>query len=532
MLDNELLKNVHSWPFDEAQKILNRLNKLGNCALKTDKKNALLETGYGPSGLPHIGTFGEVLRTTFVLRAFQKISNIDAKIIAFSDDMDGLRRVPTNVPNQEMLQNYIDIPLTSVPDPFEKSESFAHHNNGVLCKFLDSFGFQYEFKSSTQMYRSGVFNNSLLKILENYDEIMNIMLPSLREERRKTYSPFLPICPKTGKILQVFVEEVNLQNKSLIYKDQETGLLQEVSILDGNCKLQWKADWGMRWHAFGVDYEMHGKDLIESFKLSSKICTAIGGTPPAGLTYELFLDEEGKKISKSKGNGLSMDEWLKYAPAESLSYYMYQSPKRAKRLYFDIIPLAVDEYIDSLNKFSTETKEKKLDNPVYHIHNGEPPVYAGCLKFSLLLNLVQSCGSVDEQTVMEFIKRYASKSDVFSDSSLEFMNKMAKFTIAYYQDFVANSRVFKAPDDVESLALKDLALELGSAAKDAGSEEIQGIVFAVGKKFFIDNLKGWFQSLYEILFGNDKGPRMGTFIFLYGIDDTISLIESRLKNEK
>ena len=304
---HELLNNAKSWPFEEARKIVNRIN---HHSYKLSKEGVLLETGYGPSGLPHIGTFGEVLRTTMVMNAFKKLTGIPAKIFVFSDDMDGLRKVPTNVPNQEMLQQNIEKSLTSVPDPFEKYESFAHHNNAMLCRFLDSFGFEYEFKSSTQMYKSGKFNESLFKILEHYDAIMDIMIPSLRDERQKTYSPFLPVCKKTGKVLQVPIIEKDLEKKTVIYRDPESGNLEEVSILDGNCKLQWKADWGMRWHALGVDFEMNGKDLIESFKLSSRICKTIGGVPPENLTYELFLDEEGKKISKSKGNGLSMDDWL------------------------------------------------------------------------------------------------------------------------------------------------------------------------------------------------------------------------------
>lgn len=528
----KLFANARSWPFEEAKKLLNRVESCDNNV----KKEIILETGYGPSGLPHIGTFGEILRTTFVMNAFKKLSSMPVKLVAFSDDMDGLRRVPTNVPNQEMLGKFIDIPLTSVPDPFLKYESFAHHNNAMLCGFLDSFGFQYEFVSSTQMYRSGIFNASLIKILENYDEIMNIMLPSLREERQKTYSPFLPICKKTGKVLQVYVEKLDLVNKLIIFKDPTTEEWQETSILDGNCKLQWKADWGMRWYAFGVDYEMHGKDLIDSFKLSSKICKAIGGRPPEGLTYELFLDEDGKKISKSKGNGLSMDEWLKYAPSESLAYYMYQSPKRAKRLYFDIIPIAVDDYIDSVNKYFTDEPEKQAENPVFFIHDGKPPMLLGCLKFSLLLNLVQSCGVVDKNIVMEFVKKYTSKMKEYHlpeyKSTEIFMEKMVDFAIEYYIDFVAELRNIKKPNKIETEALQELMNQLEKISPDAVIDEAQGVVFSVGRQFFQNNLKDWFQSLYQIFFGNDKGPRMGAFIVLYGIENTITLISERIKNGK
>lgn len=515
-----LLLDAKSWPFEEARKILARLKRLS-------KDQIILETGYGPSGLPHIGTFGEVLRTTFVMRAFQKISNVPAKLYVFSDDMDGLRKVPTNVPNQELLKKNLEKPLTSVPDPFEKYESFAHHNNSMLKRFLDSFGFEYEFKSSTEMYKSGVFNNTLRKILEHYDEIMAIMLPSLREERQKTYSPFLPICKRTGRVLQVPVEEIKLNSDSIVYRDPETDKLEEISILDGNCKLQWKADWGMRWAALGVDYEMNGKDLIDSFKLSSKICKLIDGMPPENLTYELFLDNEGKKISKSKGNGLSMDEWLKYAPSESLAYYMYQSPKRAKRLFFDVIPNAMDEYIDSLAKFQTEPQDKQLDNPVYHIHNGNPPKYDGCLKFSMLLNLVQACNTASESVLMEFIKKYLG--DSTSAETLEFMNKLAKFAIVYYKDFIAGTRIPEKPTEVQKVALKELKSKLESFDTSVTAEEIQNSIFEIGKKNF-DNTREWFLTLYKVLFGTESGPKMGSFISLYGLKNTISLIEERISD--
>lgn len=520
MHPDDILLHAKSWPFEEAKKIINRLKKY-------PKKDVVLETGYGPSGLPHIGTFGEVLRTTLVMHAFQKLSDIPAKLYVFSDDMDGFRKVPTNVPNQELLAKNLEKPLTSVPDPFGKYESFAHHNNAMLRRFLDSFGFEYEFKSSTEMYRSGIFNESLIKILEHYDEIMAVMLPSLREERQKTYSPFLPICRKTGKVLQVPIEKINLDNKSIIYKDPETGDFEETSILNGNCKLQWKADWGMRWIAFGIDYEMNGKDLIDSFKLSSKICKIIGGNPPENLTYELFLDNEGKKISKSKGNGLSIDEWLKYAPSESLAYYMYQSPKRAKKLFFDVIPNAMDEYIDALAKFQQESEDRHLDNPVYHIHNGNPPKYYGCLKFSMLLNLVQACNTANEDVLMEFIKRYLGKSA--SSETLDFMKKLAKFAIVYYKDFIVGTRIPEKPVGKQKEALEELKTSLEALVPNASAEEIQNIIFEIGKKHF-ENIREWFLNLYKILFGAESGPKMGTFISLYGLKNTITLIEERISN--
>ncbi|MDR0640543.1 MAG: lysine--tRNA ligase [Holosporales bacterium] len=512
------LDNRNSWPFEEARKIVSRLQDL-------NKESVVLETGYGPSGLPHIGTFGEVLRTTFVLRAFRRLSDIPAKLFVFSDDMDGFRKVPSNVPNQELLSRHLDKPLTSVPDPFEQYESFAHHNNAMLRRFLDSFGFEYEFKSSTEMYRAGIFNGCISNILEHYDEVMDIMLPSLREERQKTYSPFLPICRRTGKVLQVPIIETNVADKTITYRDPETGDLVEVPVLDGHCKLQWKADWGMRWVALGVDYEMNGKDLIDSFKLSSRICRVVGGLPPENLTYELFLDEKGQKISKSKGNGLSMDEWLKYAPSESLAFYMYQSPKRAKRLYFDVIPNAMDDYIDALEAFQTEPEDKRPNNPVFHIHDGAPPNYPECLKFSMLLNLVQACNTADEDILIEFVKKYVAVGG--SEETIIFMRTMIKFAITYYEDFVVGTRKFLVPDDRQKEAIRTLCNELSTMPQSSSTNDFQTKAFEVGKRFFSEDMKGWFKTLYGVLFGSESGPKIGSFIYLYGVNNTVNLLRGR-----
>ncbi|MDR2598224.1 MAG: lysine--tRNA ligase [Holosporales bacterium] len=513
-----------SWPFEEARKIIGRLGAVPG------KDCVILETGYGPSGLPHIGTFGEVLRTTFVMQAFRKLSDIPAKLFVFSDDMDGLRKVPTNVPNREQLEANLERPLTSIPDPFGQYESFAHHNNAMLRRFLDSFGFKYEFKSSTEMYKSGAFNECLSKILEHYDEIMSVMLPSLREERQRTYCPFLPICPRTGKVLQVPIIETHLDSRTIVYADPETGNLEEVSVLDGHCKLQWKADWGMRWVAFGVDYEMNGKDLIDSFKLSSKICNIIGGRPPENLTYELFLDEDGKKISKSKGNGISMDEWLKYSPHESLAYYMYQSPKRAKRLYFDVIPSAMDDYIDSIEAFhKSENTGENPDSPVFHIHDGNPPHLSNCPKFSMLLNLVQACSTADENVLMEFVKKYIADGSGSSET-MDFTKKMVKFAVTYYEDFVANTRKFIVPDDLQRRAITELRDELEELDHHASADDFQTKVFEVGKRFFEDDIRSWFKTLYGFLFGSESGPKMGSFIHLYGVGNTVNLMNKELAN--
>jgi lysyl-tRNA synthetase class 1 len=513
--------NAKSWPFEEARRILNRINH------KTPEKGfVLLETGYGPSGLPHIGTFGEVARTSMVRKAFSELSDIPTRLFAFSDDMDGLRKVPDNVPNQDMLRQHIGKPLTKVPDPFDKFESFGHHNNAMLRNFLDSFGFSYEFQSSSDWYKEGKFDDALRLVLKHYDDIMALILPSLRDERRATYSPFLPICPRTGIVLQVKMEELRPESDTIIYRDPETNQLVETLITGGHCKLQWKVDWGMRWRAFDVDYEMSGKDLIDSVKLSSQICRAIGGRAPENLTYELFLDEQGQKISKSKGNGLTIDEWLTYAPSESLAYYMYQAPKRAKRLYFDVIPKAVDEYLAHLQKIHDQAPADQKDNPVYHVHAGVTQTEQSVgLSFNILLNLASVCNAEDKSILWGFVQKYVKDS---SPEKNPMLDRLIGYAIRYYHDFIAPNKEYREPTEMERTALIELHESLKTFSESATAEELQTEVFEVGKRHAFADLRSWFATMYEVLLGQKEGPRMGSFIALYGVENTYKLIASKL----
>lgn len=515
--DKQILENAKSWPFEEARKIAS--------GKQVEKKGyALLETGYGPSGLPHIGTFGEVARTTYVRHAFELLTGIPTKLYAFSDDRDALRKVPDNIPDKEMVARFLGYPLTKVPDPFGCHESFGHHNNNKLKEFLDSFGFDYEFQSSTDWYCSGRFNDVLLKVLQNHEEILAVMLATLREERAATYSPFLPISPKSGRVLQVAVEQYNVDAGTIVFKDED-GTLTELPVTDGNCKLQWKVDWAARWTAFNIDYEMSGKDLIDSVKVSSKICRILGGTPPVGFNYELFLDEDGKKISKSKGNGISVDDWLRYAPQESLANFMFASPKSAKKLYFDVIPRQIDDYISHLKNFETQENAKKIDNPAWHIHNGNPPKCETEISYSLLLNLVSVCNTDDKNVLWGFIKKY--KKDA-TPETMPFLDKLVDCAINYYRDFVKHSKKYVVPTQIQREALQDLYVELSKLSGNENESEIQGIVFEVGKRYPFEDLKSWFGTLYKTLFGQESGPRMGSFIALYGINETKSLINDAL----
>lgn len=514
-----LANQAKSWPFEEAKRILNRIGH------KTPEKGyVLFETGYGPSGLPHIGTFGEVMRTTMVRNAFQLLSNIPTRLFCFSDDLDGLRKVPDNVPNPDLLRQHLNKPLTRVPDPFEQFESFGHHNNAMLRRFLDSFEFEYEFQSATDWYKSGRFDEYLKLVLAHYDEVMAVMLPSLREERRQSYSPFLPVCPRTGQVLQVPIISRDLEAATITYRDETSGQLVEVPVTGGHCKLQWKADWGMRWRAFDVDYEMSGKDLIDSVKLSSQICRIIGGRPPENFTYELFLDEQGQKISKSKGNGLIIDEWLTYAPDVSLAYYMFQAPRKAKRLYFDVIPRHMDDYLTHLRKFNEQTPEQQLDNPVWHIHNGHPPKTESSLSFSILLNLASVCNAEDPSILWGFVTRYQSDA---TPEKYPLLDQLIKHAIAYYHDRILPDKKYRSPTGMEKVALTDLKVCLESLPTTATAEEIQTIVYEIGKNHPFSDLKAWFSCLYEVLLGQSEGPRMGSFIKLYGIQETIALINTK-----
>ncbi len=513
----------NAWDFEEARKIIARYEKTGFPG------TVLFETGYGPSGLPHIGTFGEVARMSMVRHAFRVLTQdaVPTRLLCFSDDMDGMRKVPENVPNPEMLREHLGKPLTRVPDPFGEYESFGHHNNAMLRRFLDTFGFEYEFASATDYYTSGRFDETLLRALERYDEIMAVMLPTLGEERRATYSPFLPISPKTGRVLYVPMKRLDPAGGTITF-DDEDGEETTLAVTGGNVKLQWKPDFGMRWAALGVDFEMYGKDHQPNGAVYSKICRILGARPPEQFVYELFLDDKGQKISKSKGNGITIDQWLSYASPESLALFMYQKPKTAKRLYFDVIPRQVDEYFQHLAAYGGQDAEKRLQNPVWHIHFGNPPVVDMPLTFTMLLNLVSASNAHDKSILWGFITAYMPG---VTSASHPVLDQLVGYAIRYFEDFVKPHKQFRAPDPREREALALLDGKLAALGATADAEAIQNEVFAAGKEMEYDNLRAWFQALYQILLGQDQGPRFGSFVALYGIDRTRSLIAQALAGD-
>ena len=529
-----------AWPFEEARKLVKRIGK------RPAGRPVLFETGYGPSGLPHIGTFGEVARTTMVRQAFRALTEdkVPTRLVAFSDDMDGLRKVPDNVPNREMMAAYIGKPLTRVPDPFTSEHgSFGAANNARLRAFLDAFGFDYEFMSATAVYESGAFDAALLRMLEVYDEVMAIILPTLGEERRQTYSPFLPVCPRTGVVLQVPMIRRDPKAGTVTYRDPETGEEMTTLVTGGRVKCQWKADWALRWHALGVDYEMAGKDLIDSVTLSSKICAALGGLPPEGFNYELFLDVEGKKISKSKGNGITIDEWLAYASPESLAFYMFREPKAAKRLHFDVIPKAVDEYLQFLAAYPKQDAKARLGNPVWHIHAGAPPEAetvpgaegATRVDFGMLMKLASASNTSTRDTLWGFLKRYAPG---VSPETHPGLDRLAGYAVRYFVEQVMPTKRFSVPDETERAALATLREKLAALPAGADAKTIQDAIYDVARPIprYQQTMKdgstgvslAWFDALYRLLLGEDKGPRFGTFVAMYGVAETTKLVDDAL----
>ncbi|MFZ2100624.1 MAG: lysine--tRNA ligase [Oricola sp.] len=533
----EAAANTKAWPFEEARKIVQRYEKTGYPEV------VLFETGYGPSGLPHIGTFGEVARTTMVRTAFRVLTQdkVATKLLCFSDDMDGMRKIPDNVPDKSFLEPHLHKPLTVVPDPFGgEFESFGHHNNAMLRRFLDTFGFDYEFGSATEYYKTGRFDDILMRVAERYDDIMAIMLPTLGEERRATYSPFLPISPKTGRVLYVPMKAVDAGAGTITF-DDEDGEELTLPITGGRVKLQWKPDFGARWAALGVDFEMFGKDHGPNMPVYDRICAALGGRPPEHYVYELFLDQNGEKISKSKGNGLTIDEWLTYAPTESLALYMFQKPRTAKRLYFDVIPKAVDEYFTFLAAYPGQDWAARLINPVWHIHSGTPPVGDMPVPFAMLLNLVSASNAHDKAVLWGFISRYAPGATAGTHPKLD---ELVGYAIRYFDDFVKPNKKFRAADDVERQALEKLVASFEALPADADGAAIQDAALDVGRSFerYQDPSKtgpdggpavtgDWFQMLYQVLLGQERGPRFGSFVALYGVAETVALIRKALAGD-
>lgn len=540
------MSDLKAWPYQAAQDAIDKVER--ETARGQRKREAVLfETGYGPSGLPHIGTFAEVARTTWVRYAYEQMTGKPAQLFAFSDDMDGLRAVPDNIPNTEMLQKHLGKPLCEIPDPFGEEESFSGYMNAKLRRFLDHFGFDYEFKSSKDQYRGGVFNHGLLRILEKYDDVRGIILPTLGQKRddegdKSAWSPFMPVCTNCGKVYTTRVEEVHPADGELTYSCSNgfdfkgiqvpaCGHRERIPVTDGRVKVGWKVDWALRWYVFGVDFEMYGKDLIESANLSSEIVKVLGGEPPAGFFYEMFLDENGQKISKSKGNGLEIDEWLKYGPLESLSWFIYQNPIKAKKLYFDMIPKSVDDYLSDREKFGQES-EDRVNNPIFFleqpaIRRGESVQYSAGVSYSMLLNLVNVLNTDDSEIVWDYILRYAPS----ADSDRKTIDDMIDRALQFYRDFIVPTKVYEVPEDETALEALGALVAALKNPEIQGAEALQSATYSAGKEAGM-KLGVWFATMYKLLLGQERGPRLGTFIDLYGKEETLRLLEEKLGPEK
>ena len=522
-----LAQSAKAWPFELARALLKRIERQSDRSTDTP---VVFETGYGPSGFPHIGTFGEVVRTTMVRQAFEALTDnkYETRLICVSDDLDGMRKVPSTVPDPAKLEPFLQKPLSDVPDPFGTHENYSAHMNDRLKKFLDDFNFDYEFYSATELYRTGRYDETLLRALEKFDEIMAVMKPTLGTERQKTYSPFLPISPTTGHVLYVPMKSTDPKNGTVTFEDED-GTDVTMPVTGGRTKLQWKPDFGMRWAALGVDFEMFGKDHQDNAKIYSKICRILGKEPPVQFVYELFLDQNGEKISKSVGNGIAVEEWLKYAPPTSLSLYQFQKPRVAKKLYFDIIPKTVDEYLRHLEVFPEEDPARQLENPVWHVHAGDPPTDTSPVSFSLLVKLVSASNAEDKKTLWGFITRYAPKTD---PETHPLLNELVGYAIQYYTDRIKPKKQYRLPNDTERIAMQDLASRIRQETVHTSAEGLQSIVYEVGKSHNFEPLRSWFQALYEVLFGQSQGPRFGSFIALYGQEETAELIEQALARQK
>jgi lysyl-tRNA synthetase class 1 len=513
-----------SWPFKEAQTLQKRFKA-------PPDKPVTFETGFGPSGLPHIGTFAEVARTTWVQRAFEHLSGWETRLIAFSDDMDGLRKVPLNMPQPDMLAEHLGKPLCYIPDPFGQDESYSAHMNRKLQEFLDAYGFTYQFQSSQEAYERGDFDEGLAILLQKVEQVRAIILPTLGQDKRADWSPFFPICQKCGRIYSTRVIGYHPEDNTIDYVcDQPIGSAagcgdkNTISILGGQVKVGWKVDWALRWYAYDVGYEMYGKDLIDSARLSGQITRLMSKQPPNGFFYEMFLDEEGRKISKSVGKGLTVNGWVSYAPLESLLHYLFQNPRRAKRLFWDVVPKSVDDYLADLRQYPSLDETKKPDQAIWHIFNlgRNVPAYDAGINFSLVNNLVSALGTDQAELTYEYLKRYDPSTANHEDMVRDLVQK----SINYYRDFILPGKQYRLPTEAERQLLQAARDRLSNFESD-DENDLQTIPFDIARENDIPPAKV-FQAFYQVVLGQERGPRFGTFARLVGKEKLLLLLDKAL----
>jgi lysyl-tRNA synthetase class 1 len=516
------------WPREEARRLAERV------AAYEPERPVIFQSGFGPSGLPHLGTMAEILRPSFVRKAFHLIEPArPSRLIVFIDDLDGLRKVPENVPNRESVEQYLGMPVAKIPDPFGCCASFADHMVGLLGGFLAPVEVEYELMRAAEMYSSGRFDEGLKLILEKHEEIIAIIAPTLREENRAGWSPFMPICPKCGQVVERAVTAYHAERASVEFTCEKSaggrpgcGFSGEQSVLGGMAKVQWKVDWALRWYVLKVDYELYGKDLTDSARLSGQILRVMGGRPPLGFPFEMFLDEEGRKVSKSVGRGVTVEQWTRYAPIEVLKFFLLLNPRRARKLFLEAIPQYVDEYLDAVREYAAASEEQRRESMLeFVIQSTTPRRFNSALSFGLMMNLVAALGSSDSDFIWKYLVRYDAS--IGGEPDTEAMGRrLMQCALNFYRDFIEPTKKLYTPSDAERAQLKTLDAYLREN-QDASAEDIEKKIYDLGRENYEKPGK-IFPLLYRSILGQERGPRLGAFIRLATPARIIELLDATI----
>ena len=517
------------WPYEEARKLVDRAQGY------QPGRPVIFESGFGPSGLPHLGTMCEVLRPAYVRRALENVGDgRPARLIVFIDDIDGLRKVPESVPHRDEWKRYLGQPVARIPDPFGCCKSFADHMIDLLSKFLAPVEVDLELARASEMYASGRFDDALKLMLDKREDIIRVITPTLREENRAGWSPFMPICPACGQVNSTRVVAYHPDRAAVEFSCERDfggahgcGHRAEQSVLGGNAKVGWKVDWALRWYVLKVDYELYGKDLIDSARLSGQILRLLGGKPPIGFPFEMFLDEEGHKISKSVGRGVTVDDWQRYAPIEVLKYFLLLSPRRARKLFIETIPQYVDEYLDALREYARADNVEARRNMAleFVLQSRSSRRFDSSLTYSMTMNLVAALGSSDRDLIWKYLTRYDPA--IAGDAETEALGRtLMDCALNYYADFIEPTKKRYAPNNSEREQLKKL-IEFLEANPDAPGDEIEKKIYDLGREYY-PKPGNIFPLLYRVLLGQDRGPRLGAFIRLATPARVVELLNASL----
>ena len=523
------------WPYEEARKVAERV------ARYEAGRPAIFQSGFGPSGMPHLGTMAELLRPSYVRKAFERLAQSGsieparpARLIVFIDDMDGLRKVPENIPNRETTSFHLGEPVSRIPDPFgDCHPSFSEHMLSLLEKFLAPVEIEFELIKSTEMYGSGQFDEALKLILARHQQIIEIIAPTLREENRAGWSPVMPVCPSCGQVNSTLVTGYHPERASVEFSCEKNiggskscGFKGEQSVLGGKAKVGWKVDWALRWYALKVDYELYGKDLIDSARLSGQILKVLGGKPPLGFPFEMFLDEEGHKVSKSVGRGVTVDQWTRYAPIEVLKYFLLVNPRRARKLFLEAIPQYVDDYLDALRAYAAAPENERGNLPIdLVIQRTTPRRFDSELTFGMIMNLVSALGTGDRDLIWNYLTGYDPR--IAGNPDTERMGKtLMECALNVYADFIEPTKKRYLPEANERDQLRAL-MEFLVGNSGATAEEIEKKIYDLGRENY-DKPGKIFPLLYRVLLGQERGPRLGAFIKLATPQRMIEILNNSL----